>query len=1189
VRLSVACVAIGCTIRFVTAGETPPSPIELGDIVAGRYEVLKELGRGGMGVVFLCRDQVSSDLVALKCVILDRSPTRAKDVVWFQQEARALAALDHPAIVRARDFGVLPDGSPYLTMDAVRGRSIHVWKYLTRIPWSAIWTIVDQTLAGLAHAHARGVVHGDLKPSNIMVDARSGLEEPKAYILDLGLAWLLADRIDPRLEAHRMEAPTMPYGLGTPGWMAPEQIKNAGPHIGPPTDLYALGSIAYELLAGREVFEAKSTELLRLHRDESVPPLVVPDGVPPGVAPFVERLLAKKPWHRFRLAADARAAWAEFAPRGAIRWKAPNVRVGNEDDPVIFMQQAPPSNQEHRTLAVAPGILSVRPTPLVGREAERATIWEQAVRIAKGEPPTRRLALLRGEAGVGKSRLSEWLCEAVYEAGLMIPLRARYRRSPGPLDGMRGAVLSHYNLVGHRREDVEQALLDDWEIEADDENGRTWVAAAAAWLKPTSVDDAREIGPSGKRFFLDRPELRHVVIRHVLERIASDGRPLLIWLDDLHFASDTTFDALRILQSAESPLRFFLMCTVRDEALAAAPAAGKRIDALVADYPSTTLKLGRMGEAETLALLKATIPLSDDAQDAVYSRSNGNPLFALQLVHAWASAGRLFLRGREYAVPDEALYERAKTTAELWDERLEVVNEAERPAAMAAAALGEIIRLDVFAMLLSDMGLDAAACVSTLQRAEILYPEGGARLRWPHGLLQEHMLARLQSSPDGPRIFGLAANALSHHPDAGTRRIVRQRVSNLLRAGAPSDASELLFDYVSRAWAKVRDVSATLADLAMLEGHVSGGDHAALLRWRAEALRHSGDLTAARDLAEDARKRFERLKDGKNEAHCLRLLAHIASDQGAPALGRIEVVLARDKFASLKDAAGQAQCDVLLGEIEYLLGDHESARGHLIEAAIVFRRVRDDLGLAQCLTLHALAEQAAGQIVSSRDLLQQARAVCDNLGYQLGLAQCDVALAHVDHRAGALEAAYTLAKKTRDRFRTLGNPRGEGACERLLAMAAIDGNRLLVAKRHADACGKLYDERLADSWGRVESLVLKAQIALADGKVVEGERFLREAFSISLDEAEPIQHRYITAAWLALAVGSPAEATAALAAARAAYPDKRRSGDHTIPLLRRLAVVARGTEAEASVAAWTEFLESAPATVTPLPIDPSML
>lgn len=1172
----------------MTAGETPPPPIQLGDTVAGRYEVLKELGRGGMGVVYLCRDEVSGDLVALKCVILDRSPTRAKDVIWFQQEARALAALDHPSIVRARDFGVLSDGSPYLTMDAVRGRSIHVWKYLTRIPWPAIWTVIDQSLAGLAHAHARGVVHGDLKPSNIMVDARGGVEEPKAYILDLGLAWLLADRIDPRLEAQRMDAPTMPYGLGTPGWMAPEQIKNSGPHIGPPTDLYALGSILYELLAGKEVFEAKSTELLRLHRDQAVPPLVVPEGVPAGVGPFVERLLAKKPWHRYRLAADARAVWAEFVPKGPIRWKAPNVRVGNEDDPVIFMQQAPISNQEHRTLSVAPGILSVRPTPLVGREAERATIWEHAVRINKGDHPTRRLALLRGEAGVGKSRLAEWLCEAVYEAGLMTPLRARYRRSPGPLDGMRGAVLAHYNLVGHRREEVEQALLDDWEIESDDENGRTWVAAAAAWLKPTSVDDPRVVGPSGKRFFLDRPELRHVVIRHVLERIAADGRPLLLWLDDLHFASETTFDALRILEGAESSLRFFLVCTVRDEALAAAPEAAKRIDALVAEYPSTTLKLGRMGEAETLALLKATIPLSEEAQEVVYARSNGNPLFALQLVHAWASAGRLFLRGREYAVPDEALYERAKTTAELWDERLEAVEEIERPAALAAAALGEVIRLDVFAMLLTDMGLDARSCIATLQRAEILYPEGGARLRWPHALLQEHMLARLQADSAGPRVFGLAAAALRNHPDAGTRRIVRQRVSNLLRAGEPQNAATVLFDYVSRAWTKVRDVAATESDLALLEGHVGGSEEAQLYRWRAEASRHSGHLTQARDFAEEARKRFEHLHDFRNEAHCLRLLAHIASDQGAPALGRIEVMMARDKFAALNDAAGQAQCDVVLGEIEYLLGDHESARGHLIEAARIFRREKDQLGLAQCLTLHALAEQAAGQVVSARELLIQARSACDGLGYQLGLAQCDVALAHVDHRAGDLDAAYALAKKTRERFRVLGNPRGEAACERLLAMAAIDGNRLLVAKRHADACGRLYDERLADSWGRVESLVLKAQVALADGKVVDGERFLRDAFAISLDEAEPIQHRYVTAAWLALAVGSPGEATAALSAARAAYPDKRRSADHTIPLLGRLLRVARGTEAEHAVAAWADFLASAPATVTPLPIDPAL-
>lgn len=175
-----------------SAAKADDKKSEIGTVLVSRYEVVRELGRGGMGVVYLCKDLVTLERVALKRL---RSPeesksSRAEESWWFQQEARAVASLDHPAIVRARDFGTLTDGSPYLVMDALPGRSVHEWMHTTTMPWSVIWSLVDQTLAGLAHAHARGVIHGDLKPSNVMLDLASTGKGPRAYVLDLGLAWL---------------------------------------------------------------------------------------------------------------------------------------------------------------------------------------------------------------------------------------------------------------------------------------------------------------------------------------------------------------------------------------------------------------------------------------------------------------------------------------------------------------------------------------------------------------------------------------------------------------------------------------------------------------------------------------------------------------------------------------------------------------------------------------------------------------------------------------------------------------------------------------------------------------------------------------------------------------------------------------------------------------------------------------
>src|SRR5258708_38713101 len=243
---------------MTTVGQAPSaSPSEIGTILSQRYEVVRELGRGAMGVVYLCKDTVTADRVALKRL---RPPEKgraraAEESWWFHQEARAVSLLDHPAIVRARDFGQLADGSPFFVMDVLPGRSVHEWMHTTKLPWRVIWSMVDQVVAALGHAHARGVIHGDLKPSNVMLDLASNGRGPRAYMLDLGLAWLKQYRHDARLDGSAAPELAQHSGAGTVGWVAPEQIRKMAAFVGPPTDLYALGCIMYRVLSGEEEFE----------------------------------------------------------------------------------------------------------------------------------------------------------------------------------------------------------------------------------------------------------------------------------------------------------------------------------------------------------------------------------------------------------------------------------------------------------------------------------------------------------------------------------------------------------------------------------------------------------------------------------------------------------------------------------------------------------------------------------------------------------------------------------------------------------------------------------------------------------------------------------------------------------------------------------------------------------------------
>ncbi|HHH30305.1 MAG TPA: hypothetical protein ENK57_18455 [Polyangiaceae bacterium] len=1164
--------------------------LPVGSILASRYQVRRELGRGGMGYVYLCRDLILDERVALKLMPRSKSTgsgsnkRRKHDDAWFfYEEARALAGLAHPTIVRARDYGVLSDGAPYLVMDVVPGRSLHEWIYRARtdglLPWPVVWSTVDQVLSGLAHAHSRGIIHGDLKPSNVLLHRPAGDEPPRAYLLDLGLAWLTRDLVDHRLDGSKEVAPTVRYGAGTPGWMAPEQIRMATPHIGPATDLYPLGCLLYTLLVGEEPFEGSNEELLEQHKNAPVPEFELAPEVPEGVDQFVRRLMAKWPWNRFDFAADARREWHRLRPTSSYPSMIPPPALSDQgvsSQSLVSDVNTLPDGEEQEigiTAVATPGLLGVRPSPFVARARERKDLLSMARSVWGAEPNSgeaHELVLLSGPAGVGKSRLAEWLSQEVHEQGLMLPLRARYRKIAAPLDGVVGALVQHYRVEKCKRPTIEKVLMNLWNVDPDDDEGLTWVAGAASWLVREQTDKD-VLGPTKKRFVLDRPELKWAVIRRTLEK-TSRGRPILLWLDDLHHAPPDTFKSLARLKRDLKHVRMLIMATQRNEDVANAPTARARIELLVEEYRGRHLEIEPMDIEETKGLLRETLPLNERSLDVAAKRAKGNPLFALQLLHSWAMRGDL--RQRQdglYAVNEEALLKPASTTAELWEERVNALAEDLRPAALAASALGGDIRREVLRAQLNELQLDARRASTALKRAQLLLPAGTDRLRWTHALLQEHLLAKLHEQPNAAQVFLAAANALAHHPAATSGRIVRHRVTNLERAGELEAAAELLHAHVASAWGQVRDAAVTLRDLSLLDGKLEGIHQAHHLRWRAEALRHSGQLDEARRQAEIARRAFRDHGEDLFEANCLRLLGHIASDLGASAQGRRLVSRALSLFRRHQHVGGQAQCEVLLGEIDYLVGEHRRALDNLNQAAVKFSQVADTLGRAQCLILQGFVEQAGGSPSRARELLAVARADLERIGYRLGVAQCDLALAHADHRDGDFARAHERATNTIKSFRLVENPRGEAGCERLLAMNALDGGHPNTAEVHARQAGVLYS-RLNDPWGKVEALLLLAQVALYRNDTSTAREALIRCEAIALAEAEPKQHRHLTLAWLAAAEERWADVVRELDAARRTFKDATQSGDHTPQLLRMFSTMSWPEAPAQRVKQWQETI-----------------
>ncbi len=1142
-----------------------PGGVAPGQILADRYEVLSVLGEGGMGIVYRCLDTYSGDEVALKCVIIPEGPLANEYVLWFYKESKALATLDHPSIVRARDFGQLIDGSPFLVMDLVVGASLHDLSH-ARMGFPLVWSVVDQILGALAHAHARGIIHGDLKPSNVLVEER--LEgPPQVHILDFGLAWLKQNRHDERLDGSKALEFAPHAGAGTPGYMAPEQIQHESHNVCGATDLYALGCILYRMLSGKPPFAGESKELLRHHAFEvPIAPRLRSDA-PQDSVHFVLRMLAKLPWDRWEFASEARAEW--------LRWKPPP-----ETEPQAYQFPALPEKAEssviHRPVASqpqriisniaaerSPGLLSIRPSPLVGRDEIRDELQTACREVIQGQGPAHRLIILVGPAGVGKSRIAEWLYETVHENGSMVPLRARYRSPRGPLDGMLGAVTQYFNFERADRDTLERTLLARWKIGRNDKAGRTWVAGIAEWLRPLGPISDQPIGPSGIRFSLDTPETRRMVMRYTLRRIAR-GRPLLLWLDDLHHAGESTIAGLAHLHQEESDQRFVMTATVRDEDFRLDAQLTERLRPLFERINTRVLEVRPMDGETTCALVRGSLPLDDAAVEEAARRSRGNPLFALQQLHAWALAGEMTRVAGRYHVPAEVLAVRPRTTAELWDSRIAALPAEHRLAAYAAASLGADVRRVVLHALLTALELPADEAILSLQNAELLVPRGPGRYGWPHALLYEHLSARLAQREDCRRILRAASDALTKHPLAATRRVVRQRVTNLLGAGDPDAAANVLFAHLQSSGGVAREPLSLLSDIDLLKGKLQGRTLALKHRWQAEAYRQVARIEEASMHAEVARATFEELGDSENLAQSLRLLGCITAEQGQPVAGLKLVEQARVAFEAAGNLAGLAQCEAALGEIHYSLGNMATARSCVEQGQAHFAALAQPHGRGQCLLLLGAIEQAEGQVERARRRTAEARSEFERAGYRLGSALADLALARVEHRLSNYHSAERGAQDALSTFAALGTLQHQADCERLLAMIAIDCDEPQSAAWHIDQIADI-SERTQDRGSEMEAHVLRAQLCLIRHDTRSAADALARARRVNLVEPEPKQHLLLTSAWLALEQGEPDKAYEQLSTASRVFKEIHVVGDHTPQLL------ARFSRYNLPEAAWVEL------------------
>jgi serine/threonine protein kinase len=408
--------------------------------------MLAPVAKGGMGVVWRGVEPHSKRPIAIKLIQSEKADD-PEYIASFQREVRAVARLDHPGIIQVQDYGVvdtraaeasggqLTPGTPWLAMEYV---SSTLRAQCRDLDWPRLQAMIDALLDALAHAHARGVIHRDLKPQNLLFaterDSRPGLK-----LSDFGIAQALGDSTGER--------------AGTPAYMAPEQIAGSWRDLGPWTDLYAVGIVVWKLATGRTPFTGlRGRALFQAHLREDPPAFTPRMAIPAEVELWVRRLLAKRPEKRFARAQQAREMLALMAPSEPVGPPTASTLIPPDEQGPGFsdsstvravslgQRQKIPSDwrreDERRRNDAGQalpglGLFGLRVARMVGREPVRDRIWLALHASRKVRELT--VVGFTGETGSGRTRLLDWTAERAHELGGFDTLRIRCREEGDPL------------------------------------------------------------------------------------------------------------------------------------------------------------------------------------------------------------------------------------------------------------------------------------------------------------------------------------------------------------------------------------------------------------------------------------------------------------------------------------------------------------------------------------------------------------------------------------------------------------------------------------------------------------------------------------------------------------------------------------------------------------------------------------
>ena len=1088
---------------------TQPSRFE-NPIALGPFQLERPLGHGASGVVWRARHLEEGIPVAVK--ILTRHYVSQRH---FQEEVQSVATLNHPGIATILDYGrtepeisktsngVLPGDRPYLVMEhADRGTFTELGP---KMDWALLKDLMLAVLDALSHAHAHEVIHRDLKPNNILLtNSADGTLQVK--LSDFGLAFRREAYLDPMED--RTEEADSGGTAGTPHYMSPEQLRARWRYLGPWTDLYGLGCMAWQLSTGDYPFDGPSmVAIARGHLMDGLPDFEPNFPVPERFINWLSRTLQKRPEKRFRTAADAASALLSLGDpqptegsgqglgepsehtidSGRIRFRSMKTLhlddlddtptelpdelpesvpdVGSGSMPAPIRTSAPtvpddwrlPGSYQPPLALVAAGLelFSLRRLAMACRVEERDRLWQGLKSAATDGTP--KLTFIHGSAGVGKSRLADWITRRAHEVGAATVLRAYHEPAGAPLDGLRSMLVKFFGVTGMQGEDlrarvraiVERFVVAEEEDDADD--------AVDAIAEPLGVFlDPTVSGELGGR----QPIFR--AIDTMLEHLTQE-RPVVLHLDDLQWGGETVEWASSIVDNDDLPV--YVAATYRDEDLSDRPNEARLIDELQ-DHPACTdLPLADLKPGELTELLEHSLRLSPALTHEVVDRTDGNPLMAVQMVDDWIARGILessddgfvLTEGHDLEIPEDML--------QTWQRRLERVlqgfDDEIWDAVAAGSILGRTPREDDWRAVCDRLDLPfPEGAIDALSRANLVR-DTGEGWEFAHNMLRQAFERRVRETEEWARVNRACAEVFTDEHDLDHPRNQYRTAHFWLAAGEDEEALPLLLKVANHHGSRGQFGAASY----LMERIEEVLDRLDLDEGESRVLEYhlrAGRLALTRQELVKAEEHFDAVvhKDDNRPssvtAEGLRGLARLARLQGKLTRSLELLNRALDNHGQVLSAISKGSLRRQAGSLAWKLGREDEAIEEMEASATLHQE--EPIEHAKSLTSLGGIQQKSGHLDEAEETLLRAEDLFCELGSDYGRGRVQSVLGEIDLKRGEFKQAF-------DRFGEAERLLADSAEHRALcilskAQAAIKLNNpktseelLVRAKRLAEECG----------------------------------------------------------------------------------------------------------------------------------------